>query len=237
MLDQCFTYQANWHVDDLLAARETYFRILEAGYRMPPVAGSGVGISGNRWAITEFTFTAAKNSADQWWSQLLLGRCFATNGPILTVKANDQLPGTVFPGYQGETVTLELSATLATREKISYLQIIKNGQNVAEVRLEDWAKAGGRLPPIEFTESGWCLLMAQTENAATPHLAMSGPFYVEFENQARISPEAIRWFHQRSGSTAARTTSAARPFARITALPSSCRPQVCRRTLNSAANR
>ncbi|MCA9196204.1 MAG: hypothetical protein KDA87_01660 [Planctomycetales bacterium] len=196
VLDQSFTHQANWHVDDLLAARETYFKILEAGCRIPPVAGSGAGISGNPLGYNRvYVYCGEEFTADRWWSQLLLGRCFITNGPILTVKANDQLPGTVFPGYQGETVTLELSANLATREKISYLQVIKNGQNVAEVRLDDWAKAGGRLPPIEFTESGWCLLMAQTENADTPHLAMSGPFYVEFDNQVRVSPDAIRWLH------------------------------------------
>ncbi len=97
---------------------------------------------------------------------------------------------------------MTLDVKLGTREKIRYLEVIRNGQPVHQVRLEDWAAAGGQLPSVLFRESGWLLIRAVTDDSDTFQAASTGPFYVEFDGQPRISRQAAQffldWIHQRA---------------------------------------
>jgi hypothetical protein len=69
------------------------------------------------------------------------------------------------------------------------------------VRLEDWAKQGGHLPPVKFERSGWMLIRARTNNPQTHRFAMTGPYYVEIGYQKRVSKESAQffldWVHER----------------------------------------
>jgi hypothetical protein len=87
--------------------------------------------------------------------------------------------------------------TLHTRreEKIEYLQFIKNGRSVAEVRLDEHVKQrGGSLPGVEFERSGWMLVRAVTNNTQTYQYAATGPYFVEVDGQPRISRAAAQYF-------------------------------------------
>ena len=86
-----------------------------------------------------------------------------TNGPLIRPLANNRLPGHVFKASAGEELELEITLNLATREPISYLDIVKDGRVVQSVRLDEVAKTG-HLPPVKFTESGWVLVRAVTDN-------------------------------------------------------------------------
>jgi hypothetical protein len=83
---------------------------------------------------------------------------------------------------------------LATRVPVEYLQIIKNGEVEAEVRLADWTNQKGRLPPIAFNASGWFLIRAVTNNTETYQFASSGPYYVEQAGRPRISRRSVQFF-------------------------------------------
>jgi len=86
---------------------------------------------------------------------------------------------------------LEIGLNLATRAPVDYLQIVKNGEVATEVRLADWAKRKGRLPPLEFDDSGWFLIRAVTSNERVYQLASSGPYYVEKAGQPRVSRRSV----------------------------------------------
>jgi len=77
---------------------------------------------------------------------------------------------------------------------IDYLEIVKNGRAVGEVRLDQLAKSGGRLPPVEFDQSGWFLVRAVTTDRKRYQLATSGPYYVEKGGRPRISRASIQFF-------------------------------------------
>jgi hypothetical protein len=64
----------------------------------------------------------------------------------------------------------------------------------AEVRLADFDKTGGRLPPVVFDASGWFLVRAVTTNAHTYQLASSGPYYVEKDGGPRVSRKSVQFF-------------------------------------------
>ena len=63
-----------------------------------------------------------------------------------------------------------------------------------EVRLDQWAKAGGKLPPLKFRDSGWFLVRAVNDLATTHRFASTGPYYVEIGYQPRISRAAVQFF-------------------------------------------
>ena len=54
-----------------------------------------------------------------------------TNGPLMRPTVNGELPGHVFQAEAGSTFDFEIGLTLSTRDPISYLEIIKDGQVAA----------------------------------------------------------------------------------------------------------
>ena len=94
----------------------------------------------------------------------------------------------------GRPLTLEIGLNLATRVPVEYLQIIKNGEVEAEVRLADWKDQKGKLPPLTFDASGWFLVRAVTNNPQTYQFASSGPYYVEAADRPRVSKKSVQFF-------------------------------------------
>ena len=95
---------------------------------------------------------------------------------------------------KGETVELNISLNLAMREKVEYLEVVKDGKVVHEVRLDEWAKKNGELPPVKFDRSGWLMVRAVTNNTKTYRFASTGPYYVQIGAEPRISRESAQFF-------------------------------------------
>jgi hypothetical protein len=104
------------------------------------------------------------------------------------------LPGHIFKADAGQDVELTIALNLSTRDKIDYLEVIQDGRTVHEVRLDQFAKANGKLPPVKFIRSGWMLVRAVTNNPVTYRFASSGPYYVEIGYERRISKKAAQFF-------------------------------------------
>ncbi|MBC8877002.1 MAG: CehA/McbA family metallohydrolase [Planctomycetes bacterium] len=185
-------------------SQDIYYRLLECGIRIPPSAGSASGVLANPVGYNRvYVHCGRVLEYDQWWENLRAGRVVVTNGPLIRdPRVNDELPGHVFRAEDEETLELHAALNLSIRERVDYLEIVKDGQVAHEVRLDDWAKAGGRLPPVEFKQSGWMLIRAVTSNPNTYRFASTGPYYVEIGGQRRISKEAAQffldWVHERA---------------------------------------
>ena len=119
-----------------------------------------------------------------------------TNGPLLRTSVEGQSPGYVFHLENGQTREFQIALSLAFYEQapVEYLEIVKNGQVVYEVRLDELARQKGRLPPLEFSDSGWFLVRAVTSNTETYQLATTGPYYVECNYRPRISRSSVTYF-------------------------------------------
>jgi hypothetical protein len=176
-------------------SQDVYYQLLNAGLRLPPAAGSGSGYAPNPVGYNRvYVHVEGEFTWDKWWQGLRAGRVVVTNGPVMQPTVDGHLPGHVFQAGQGETLELSIALNLSTREKIEYMEVIKDGRSVHEVRLDKWAEANGKLPPVRFTESGWMLVRAVTANEKTYRYATSGPFYVEIGYQPRISKKAAQFF-------------------------------------------
>ena len=144
-------------------AERIYFHVLNCGLMIPPSAGSGSGVTPNppgQNRVYVHCDPSAPLDYDTWWTNLRAGRVFVTNGPLLRTSVRGHPPGHMMQLEADEKLQLQVGANLATRDRIEYLELIKNGEVEAQVQLDDWAKSGGRLPPVSFSESGWLAVRA-----------------------------------------------------------------------------
>jgi hypothetical protein len=175
--------------------QDIYYHLLNCGLRLPPSAGSASGVLPNPVGYNRvYVHCGDALDYDAWWEGLRAGRVIVTNGPLLRPRVNGELPGHVFKSAKGQKLELTASLELATRDKINYLEIVKDGKVVHEARLDKVAQAGGKLPPIVFDKSGWMLIRAICDNSQTFRFASSGPFYVEFDGAPRVSRLSAQFF-------------------------------------------
>jgi hypothetical protein len=133
-------------------------------------------------------------SYPKWWDALHAGRVFVTNGPLLRVRADGKLPGSIFSAGEGEALDIVVEAALTTRDPIPALEIVKNGQVERRVSYDEWAKTGS-LGHIRFDSSGWFLVRAIAANAETFRFASTGPYYVEIgAARRRVSKSSAQFF-------------------------------------------
>jgi len=176
-------------------SQTVYFHLLNCGLRLPPTAGSGNGVTPSPIGYNRvYVHCGDELTWDSWWENLRKGRVVVTNGPLLQPLVNGELPGHVFQAEEGQVVQLETALNLSTREKIDYLELIKDGKVEHEVRLDQWAKEGGRLPTLTFDRSGWMLVRARTTNGQTYRFAMTAPYYVEIGYKPTISKASAQFF-------------------------------------------
>lgn len=175
-------------------SQHIYFQLLECGLRIPPSAGSGSGDSPNPIGYNRmYVHMDGELTYEKWWQALRAGQVFVTNGPLLKPTVEGELPGHVFQAEADAKLELELGLTLSTREPISYLEIIKDGNVEHSIPFDTYSKTG-RLPKLQFDRSGWFLIRAVTDLPKTYRFALTGPYYVEIGNQRRISKQAVQFF-------------------------------------------
>ncbi len=195
-------------------AEEIYWKLLDAGFRIPPLAGSGsdgsttpvgynrlyVAAPDAKPAVGNSEFDSSETSptrvtdADAWWRGAWRGRSVATNGPLLRPRLGGRLPGHRFVGRDGERLELQVELSLSVRDPVRYLEVIHNGRVHYSARLDEFAAAGGVIPKLVAEESGWVLVRVVTEFPDHFRAAISAPWYLEFDGRPRVTPEAVAFF-------------------------------------------
>jgi len=175
--------------------QEIYYHVLNCGLRIPPSAGSASGVLPNPVGYNRVYVHVGKNlTYEKWWDGLRAGRSFVSNGPLLRCRVNGELPGHVFTAAEGTELKLKVEVDLASRDPISQLEIVKNGQVERAVPFTQWQKSG-TLGELTFKESGWFLVRAITDNPKTFRFASTAPYYVEIgPTKKRISKSSAQFF-------------------------------------------
>jgi hypothetical protein len=177
--------------------QEIYYHLLNCGLRVPPSAGSASGVLPNPVGYDRVYVHVGKELTwERWWAGLRAGRSFVTNGPLLRVRAGGELPGHVFTAAAGKEVSVEVTGTVTSRDKVRYLEVIRDGEVERKVSAEEFAKTG-TLGTLRFRSSGWFLVRAITDNPKTFRFASTAPFYVEAgSGPRRVSRASARFFLQ-----------------------------------------
>lgn len=180
-------------------AEAVYHHLLNCGLQIAPVGGSGAG-RGNSpqpiGAARTYVWCGEECTLDDWLAGLANGRVIVSNGPLLRTRVAGEPPGHVFELAEGEVREFQIGLDLAFYEQhqVDYLEIVKNGEVIHEIRLDELARQAGRLPPVRFDASGWFLIRAVTNNADYYQYATSGAYFVESNYQKFISPESVQFF-------------------------------------------
>ncbi|MFN3193340.1 MAG: hypothetical protein ACE361_22705 [Aureliella sp.] len=186
-----------------------YWKILEAGFRIPPSAGSGFGKRPSPLGYNRVYAMPASEGVAAWWQALTNGHSFVTNGPLLRATVNGQIPGHVFNLSESGELDLEVALTLTVSDPVDYLDVIFNGQQLYQARLDEYAKQGGKIPTLTVKESGWLIVRVVTGREDTYRLAFTAPFYFEVGGQERISRSSVEFFQQWLGQAKDRIASSA----------------------------
>lgn len=175
--------------------QEIYYHLLNCGLRIPPSAGSASGVLPNPVGYNRVYVHVGKELTwEKWWEGLRAGQSFVTNGPLLRVKADGELPGHVFKVPAGKELKIELKCEFLGRDKVGFLEVIRDGQVDRKVAVVDVNRTGS-LGELKLKESGWFLVRAIADNAKTFRFASTAPFYVEVgESKRRISKGSARFF-------------------------------------------
>ncbi len=175
--------------------QQVYYHILNCGFQLPPCGVSGFGqVKNFAGANRTYVQLDGEFSPEAWQQGLKAGRVIVTNGPMLRPLVNGEFPGHQFVSQDKSPIELEITLKLSTRDRVEYLEIVKNGRVVENVPLNQWVKANGRLPKITFEESGWMLIRAVANNEKTYRFASSAPYYVQIGDSQRVSKASAEFF-------------------------------------------
>jgi hypothetical protein len=114
-----------------LAGMELYYHYLNAGFRLPAVAGTDkmsedIPVGSNRY----YAKAGEQGGYDAWIAGIQAGNGFVTNGPLLTFDVDGRESGEVVEFSAPRTVTAR--ATARSIHPFTRLQIVVNGEAVAE---------------------------------------------------------------------------------------------------------
>ncbi len=171
-----------------------YWQLLETGLRIPPTAGSGFGRTPSPLGYNRVYAMTGNRDPAAWWQSIRAGQSFVTSGPLLRASVNECLPGQVFTSTDKQPIELDIDLKLTVADPVEYLDVIFNGQTLYQARLDEYAKAGGKIPPLTIKESGWLVIRVVTERDFTYRIATTAPYYFQFAGQPRINREAVKFF-------------------------------------------
>ena len=184
-------------------SQNLYYHLLNCGLRIPPSAGSASGVLANPVGYNRvYVHCGRELTWEKWWQGLRDGRVMVTNGPLLLPTVEGYLPGHVFTANANQQLSLQISLQLFLRDKVDYLEVVQDGKVVHEVRLDQYAKAGGKLPRVQFDRSGWFLVRAVTTHKESYRFGSTGPYYVQIGEEPRISRKSaqlfVDWVYERA---------------------------------------
>jgi hypothetical protein len=164
-----------------------YYHALNAGFRIPPSAGSASGVLPNPVGYNRmYAQVDGEPTWNNWWSAVRNGRVFVTNGPLPRLMANGRFPGCVL--QSDESLELTIDGKLDSRDPIAAIELVRNG------RVEPLAGFPAR---VTFQESGWFLVRVRTDVPRTFRFASTGPWYVEIGgSRPAIRRESCEFFRQ-----------------------------------------
>lgn len=178
---------------DAYFSQDVYYHILDAGIWLAPSAGSASGVLPNPVGYDRvYVHLEGPLNYDQWWQGLKAGHSFVTNGPILLVKANGELPGHVFAAARKRSVDIALETRVVSNDPVERVEVVRDGGVVATGAPD--ASGVVSFPALSFGRSGWFLVRTIVTSSNNFRFASTAPFYVAIDpNRHRISKISVQF--------------------------------------------
>ena len=174
--------------------QEIYYHALDAGLKIPPSAGSASGVLPNPVGYNRVYVHLGeeKLTPESWFQGLAKGRCFVTNGPLLSVSANEHPPGYEFKSAGGTQVDLNIS--LVSSSPVSEIEVIQNGKIAQRISCTGDTSQNLRAR-LTLEGPGWFLVRSISDVDHTFRFASTAPWYVAAsDGELRVSRSSAQFF-------------------------------------------
>jgi hypothetical protein len=136
----------------------------------------------------------------RWVEAIDQGRTFITNGPLVELRVDGELPGAEI--QRADPGTVEVSARLETAFPVDRFELIFRGEVVKRIPLEAGGRAASWRGRVEVPQSGWFTLRALSDKPVYPiddtnlHAETSAVYVIVGDKPIRSKQDAeyfIRW--------------------------------------------
>ena len=174
------------------AEYDIYYRMLNAGIRLPASTGSDWFIcSANR----VYSYTDSPFDYGPWTDALKNGRSFITNGPALFLSVDGKGPGSRIEASPGDR--LSALVTWESHYPISRAELLFNGKLVAAEAFQEGSRGGRLEADIIAGADGWAAARLSSDTRDSfyqPVFAHTSPVYIETGRDSQEKREAAVWF-------------------------------------------
>jgi hypothetical protein len=188
-LDAFNLFDPNWGSGD---EYEIYYRMLNAGMRLPASTGSDWYIcSGNR----VYAHSAGPFDYESWLQALKDGRTFITNGPALFLSVQGEDPGGLIETSPGQRLSALVS--WQSHYPVNRVELVFNGNVVAQDVFDQGSKEGHLEADVAAPSDGWFAARLWSESRDSffqPIFAHTSPVYVNAGLDAPERKDAAVWF-------------------------------------------
>ena len=189
------------------AATELWYRLLNAGFKIAPGAGTDVftnwrGINNIPGGSREYVQVGgATLDWTRWIARYREGRNFVTNGPLLTFDVNGEPMGAEVRVPAGQTYRARLQTEVSALVPLRLVEFIQNGQVIESREAREGESTVRMEKEVAVERSSWFAVRvfghpARGVPGGTPR-AHSGPIYVSVGADRTLIKEdvelMIRW--------------------------------------------
>ncbi|MDP6715903.1 MAG: CehA/McbA family metallohydrolase, partial [SAR202 cluster bacterium] len=171
-LDAFNLFDPNWNEVEY----DIYYRMLNAGMRLPASTGSDWFISS---ANRVYADTGAAFDYEGWLDALKKGKTFITNGPVVYLSVNGQGPGSEVTANPGDNLSVEV--TWESHYPVRSAELLVNGLVPVAKTAGGDSTSGTLKADVTADFDGWIaarLFSADRDSFAQPLFAHTSPVYV-----------------------------------------------------------
>src|SRR5688500_13700437 len=104
---------------------QTYYALLNCGFRLRPAAGTANGVHPVPLGFSRvYVHLSESFSFDAWMRGLAAGRSFVTTGPMMFAKVDGQWPGVI---VTNQSQDYRLDCTVISEQPLEAIELIVNG--------------------------------------------------------------------------------------------------------------
>ena len=170
---------------DELASAAMYYRMLNAGFRLPATGGSDnfTNVSRDPPPGSDRTFARLTGplTLENWTEAVKRGRTFFSTGPLLLLQVDGRQPGDEIAVSATASTAMRVKAEATSIAPVETLEILVNGEIVHTTRATDPTRLTFD-GPIDVPDGGW--VAARATGPKSPYLgddyafAQTSPVYV-----------------------------------------------------------
>jgi hypothetical protein len=171
---------------------DIYYRMLNAGLRLPASTGSDWFISS---ANRVYGYTGGLFEYDTWLQALKAGRTFITNGPALFLSVDGESPGAEVEVES--TKPLHASLNWLSHYPVNNVEVLLNGRVAAAEHFPAGSTSGALECEIPAINDGWIAARVSSTHRDSyfqPIFAHSSPIYIRAGSDGPEKREAALWF-------------------------------------------